>query len=72
VEERHKRAEEHLVVEQTIDPLQLHRQPPDLVRENRLPQADLLSVSSQHPTTPSRAARSLDLFSHEQVPNQRT
>jgi len=46
VEERHKRAEEHLVVEQTVDPLQLHRQPPDLVRENHLPQTDLLSMSS--------------------------
>jgi len=45
VEERHKRAEEHLVVEQKVNSLQLNRQTPDLVRENRLPQADLLSVS---------------------------
>jgi len=44
VEKRHERGKEHLIVQQTVHPVQLHRQPPDLVRENRLPQADLLSV----------------------------
>jgi hypothetical protein len=44
-EERPERGEEHLVVQQPIHPLELHRQPPDLLREHRLPQTDLISMS---------------------------
>ena len=48
VEERHNRSEERRIIQQRIDPRQLPGKPPQLLRQDRLPQRRLITYSTKH------------------------